>query len=96
MIPYDFKKLLPLKIEEALREGLQIFSKKIKNYEKGIMLGLETKTSPPIQVIRAEDYTCNLQKNIYVVGESSGHASGIISSATDGIKAALKLIEKLG
>ena len=35
------------------------------------------------------------QKNIYVIGEGSGHASGIITSAADGLKAALNLIAKL-
>ncbi len=95
LIPYDYKQLLPPQVEGALREGLIHFSKKIKNFEQGIMVGLETKTSPPIQVNRNEDYTCNEQKNIYVIGEGSGHASGIITSAADGLKAALNLIAKL-
>jgi uncharacterized protein len=95
LIPYDYKKLLPAEIEEALREGLIYFSQKIKCFNNGIMVGLETKTSPPIQVVRDSDYTCNDQKNIYVIGEGSGHASGIITSAVDGIKVALSLIERL-
>jgi uncharacterized protein len=92
IVPYDYKKLLPTEVEVALREGLMFFSKKIKGFEKGVMVGLETKTSPPVQVERNDDYTCNEQGNVYVIGEGAGHASGIITSAVDGVRAALGLI----
>jgi uncharacterized FAD-dependent dehydrogenase len=35
---------------------------------------------------------CENFKNLYVVGEGSGYAGGIISSAADGIKAAMTLV----
>jgi len=31
-------------------------------------------------------------ENLYVVGEGSGYAGGIVSSAADGIKAAMQIV----
>jgi uncharacterized FAD-dependent dehydrogenase len=94
LMPYDFANLLPEPIITALKEGLANFSCIIKGFEKGIMLGIETKTSAAVQAIRNEDFTSNKEKNIYIIGEGSGHAAGIISSATDGIKAAMTLLQR--
>ncbi len=84
--------LLPLIVSKAMREGLKDFSKKMKGFETGNLLGLESKTSAPIQVIRDSDGLCPNFQNLYIVGEGSGYSGGIISSAADGIKAALNFI----
>jgi len=84
--------LLPDVIVDAITKGLIEFSKKIKGFENGILLGFESKTSSPIQVVRDEKGLCSGFENIYVVGEGSGYAGGIISSASDGIKIAMRFI----
>jgi len=33
-------------------------------------------------------------KGLYPVGEGAGHAGGIVSSAADGIRAALRILER--
>ena len=33
-------------------------------------------------------------ENLYIVGEGSGYSGGIISSGSDGIKAAMNIIER--
>ncbi|MEA3317540.1 MAG: NAD(P)/FAD-dependent oxidoreductase [Bacteroidota bacterium] len=86
--------MLPKEISSSLREGLINFNKKIKGFETGNIMGLESKTSAPIQVIRDENSLCENFENLYIVGEGSGYAGGIISSAADGIKAAINIIEK--
>ncbi|MDA3839177.1 MAG: NAD(P)/FAD-dependent oxidoreductase [Candidatus Delongbacteria bacterium] len=85
--------MLPSEIIAPLRSGLLDFSKKIKGFEKGKMMGLESKTSSPIQVVREKNGLCAGFSNLYMIGEGSGFAGGIISSAADGIKAAMGLIE---
>jgi uncharacterized FAD-dependent dehydrogenase len=75
-----------------MRSGLIEFVRKIKGFDKGIIMGLESKTSAPIQVIREANGKCTGIENLYVVGEGSGFAGGIISSGADGIKIALKII----
>ncbi|MDA3954137.1 MAG: FAD-dependent monooxygenase [Bacteroidales bacterium] len=86
--------LLPSTVSNSLRESLIDFNKKIRGFETGNIIGLESKTSSPIQVIREENKSCTGFNNIFVVGEGSGYAGGIISSAADGIKAALSIIEE--
>lgn len=66
----------------------------MKGYESGTILGLESKTSAPIQVLREREGLCNGYENLYFVGEGSGWAGGIISSGADGIKGALDIIKK--
>jgi hypothetical protein len=67
----------------------------MKGFETGNIMGLESKTSSPIQVDRYKNGLCSGFANLYVIGEGSGFAGGIISSAADGIKSALDLISQL-
>ena len=84
--------LLPKEIEHAMRAGLKDFIRKMKGFESGNLLGLESKTSAPIQVEREKNGLCTGFENLYVIGEGSGYAGGIISSAADGVKAAMGII----
>ncbi len=85
--------LLPAEISSSIREGLRDFSRKIQGFETGTIMGLESKTSAPIQVVREKERTCTGIENLYIVGEGSGCSGGIISSGADGIKAALHIVE---
>lgn len=84
---------LPPQISEAMRKGLKDFSSKLKGFETGNIMGLESKTSSPIQIIRDEHRRAEGINNLFVVGEGSGYTGGIISSAADGVKAALSIIQ---
>lgn len=84
--------LLPPGISRAMQKGLKDFSRKMKGFEKGNLLGLESKTSAPIQVDREKNGLCSGFQNLYVAGEGSGFSGGIISSAADGIKAAMDIL----
>jgi uncharacterized protein len=77
----------------SMQAGLTDFSRKIKGFETGNLLGLESKTSSPVQVLRQPNGRCEGFENLYMVGEGSGYAGGIISSAADGIKAAVGFAE---
>lgn len=92
--PYSFDDLFLLPVTEALREGLKFFSTKIRGFETGIMIGLESKTSSPVQVLRNEMRQCLGFENIFMIGEGSGYAGGITSSAVDGIKLAMDLCKQ--
>jgi len=91
--PAPLWEMLPHTVSTALREGLKEFNTKIQGFEKGSIMGLESKTSSPIQVLRERNLLCRGFSNLFVVGEGSGHAGGIISSGADGIKAAMHIIE---
>jgi hypothetical protein len=93
VFPFDYGKLFSKDTIQSLREGLENFSKKIKGFETGLMLGLESKTSSPVQVIRDEHRRCEGFENIYIVGEGSGYAGGITSSAVDGVKVGMDILQ---
>lgn len=84
--------MIPRAVSQALSEGLLDFSRKIKGFEHGLLMGLESKTSSPIQVVREKSGLCEGFENLYFVGEGSGYAGGIISSAADGVKCAMGLV----
>ncbi len=94
LLPAPLWELLPKEVSTSMRESLKEFSRKIRGFETGNILGLESKTSSPIQVLREKNGLCDGFKNLYMIGEGSGYAGGIISSAADGLKAALGIIEK--
>ena len=92
LTPAPLYNMLPPVVTKALREGLQDFSHKIKGYDSGILLGLESKTSAPIQALREENGICPGFSNLFIAGEGSGYAGGIMSSAADGIKTAMQIV----
>lgn len=68
------------------------FNKWKENYplfvsDHAILLGAETRTSSPVRIKRNEQYESINIKNLYPIGEGSGYAGGITSSAVDAIKA---------
>ena len=87
--------LLPLEIQEALKEAFLEFGKKIKgfNREDSILFGIESRTSSPVRMIRNDDFEANIG-GVYPCGEGAGYAGGITSAAIDGIKVAEAIIKK--
>jgi len=83
--------LLPENIVAAMRAGLRDFARKMRGFETGNLVGLESKTSAPVQVLREDNGLCTGFENLYLIGEGSGYAGGIISSAADGVKGAMRL-----
>lgn len=83
--------LVPPFISKALSEGLGDFSRKLKAFELGTLMGLENKTSSPVQAIREKNGKCSGIDNLYFAGEGSGFSGGILSSAADGIKCAMSI-----
>jgi uncharacterized protein len=86
--------LLPAVVTNALREGLKDFDHRLRGYGNGILLGLESKTSSPIQALREKNGLCTGFENLFIAGEGSGYAGGIVSSAADGIRIAMQIIGK--
>jgi hypothetical protein len=93
LLTADFRELFPKGIIESIDFALQDFVKKIHGFEEGVLLGLESRTSSPIQLIR-DGMRCAGFDNLYLGGEGSGLAGGIVSSAADGIKCAMDIINR--
>ena len=89
--PAPLWSMLPEVVTHAMREGLKDFNQRLRGYGNGILLGLESKTSSPVQVIREKNGLCTGFENLFIAGEGSGYAGGIVSSAADGIKIAMNI-----
>ena len=59
----------------------------------GTLLGVETRTSSPVRVLRDDECRAFGVKGFYPVGEGAGYAGGIVSAAVDGIRAAELMVE---
>ena len=79
----------------SLKEALPAFGKKIHGFDRedAILLGVESRTSSPIQIVRDEDGMSNIS-GIYPCGEGAGYAGGITTAAMDGIRVAEWLAKK--
>jgi len=88
LAPADLGGLFPAGIVAPLREGLSDFCRKLKGFDSGVIMGLESKTSSPIQAHRHPELRHSHFGNLYIAGEGSGWSGGIVSSAADGLKAA--------
>lgn len=86
--------LLPKAVVRSMQAGLSDFNRKMRGFDTGNLLGLESKTSSPVQVLRDQTGLCENFDNLYMIGEGSGYSGGIISSAADGIKSAMGYILK--
>lgn len=86
--------IYPKEISEALREGLIEMDRKMEGFLDGAVLtGCETRTSSPVRIVRDENMKSSIE-NVYPIGEGAGYAGGIISSAIDGVKCAIEILEE--
>ncbi len=88
----NLQSLFSKQISTALTKGLSQFDCKIKGFsENGLLIAPETRTSCPVRIVRDNIKGCSVSvSNLYPVGEGAGYAGGIISSAADGIKLAMR------
>lgn len=91
----NLNEILPTFVSQTLKEGILSFDRKIKGFANpdAILTGVETRSSSPVTILRNEELECNIE-GIYPCGEGAGYAGGITSAAVDGIKVAIKIIEK--
>ena len=92
----NLNKIFPEYINESLKEAIDYFDNKIEGYgrDDAVLLGVESRTSSPIQIKRDETGLSNI-KGIYPCGEGAGYAGGITTAAMDGIKMAENIAKKI-
>ena len=76
--------------------GLRSFDKKLSGFASGeaVLTGAETRTSAPVRILRGDDLCAVGKGSVYPCGEGAGYAGGITSAAIDGMRAALKIMER--
>jgi len=85
----NLNEVLPSYVSESIKEAVEEFNKKIKGFskEEALLLGVESRTSSPIKIIRDENFESNIS-GLFPIGEGAGYAGGITTSAIDGVKMA--------
>jgi uncharacterized protein len=85
LLAMDFNDVLPKSIAEPLKEGFKQFSQKMRNYDEGQMIGIESRTSSPVRVPRDKETLEHPEvERLFPCGEGAGYAGGIVSAAMDG------------
>ncbi len=92
----DLTGILPAECNQAFLEGMDAFNRQIKGFNRpdAILLGVESRTSSPVRILRDEQLQSNI-KGIYPCGEGAGYAGGITSAAMDGLRVAEMLVKGL-
>jgi uncharacterized FAD-dependent dehydrogenase len=90
-------RLLPDFIVEALRAGVKEYDKKMRGFicEESAVVGIESKTSSPISMMRGKDLQSISHPGIFPSGEGAGFAGGIVSAALDGVKTGRAVVESV-
>ena len=85
--------LLPDFVVERLRAALPLVNRHgMRGYftNDALLLAPESRTSSPVRVVRDPDTLyCPAAPGLFPAGEGAGYAGGIVSSAIDGVNAAL-------
>ncbi len=82
--------LLPKLIGGRLRQGFKAYGKKMHGYytTEANIVGVESRTSSPINIPRNEHLEHPEIKGLFPCGEGGGYAGGIVSAAMDGERCA--------
>ena len=94
----DLHQCLPSFVTAALERALPAFDRRIPGFAAPdiAMTGVETRSSAPCRIRRLrESFVSESLAGLYPMGEGAGYAGGIMSSAVDGMKAALAFLENV-
>lgn len=94
--PADLGGLFPEYIAAPMRNGLRYFDRRINGFSDSgsILTAAETRSSSPVRLPRNEAGYAACADNLFPCGEGCGYAGGIMSAAVDGIKTAVRIMEK--
>ncbi|MCX5827987.1 MAG: hypothetical protein NTV58_08305, partial [Deltaproteobacteria bacterium] len=93
----SLRSILPDYVYDSIRMGIRQFQQAMPGFitAEANLIGVETRTSSPVRITRGDDGQSTSVRGIYPCGEGAGYAGGIISSALDGIRAALHILTRL-
>ncbi len=92
----DLGQILEPELNEAFKEGMMQFDKKIPHFadEGALMCGVESRSSSPVRIPR-DDSGQSAVRGLYPAGEGAGYAGGITSAAMDGLLTAERIINSV-
>jgi uncharacterized protein len=93
----DLHSLLPPFVSTGLKRALPHFNRTMPGFITGeaMLIGVETRTSAPLRIVRGEDGQSVSHPGLYPAGEGAGYAGGIMSAALDGLLTAQRVVQGL-
>ena len=91
VISAPLHELLPDFVASRLQKAFPLVNTKMRDYytEDALLLGVESRTSSPVRIVRDTDsLQCPQVPGLFPCGEGAGYSGGIVSSAIDGINCA--------
>lgn len=84
------EQLLPDFLANTIKDGIAFFERKMRGFitAEATLVGIESRTSAPLRIVRGDDLQSTTIKGLYPCGEGAGYAGGIMSAALDGIRVA--------
>ena len=94
----NLRAILPDRVTKSLLAALPEFDRQMRGFvtESANFIGVETRTSSPVRILRGDDFASVGLPGLYPLGEGAGYAGGITSCALDGIHAALAWLTAIG
>ena len=86
----ELGELLPEVLTRTIKNALAAFDHKMRGFitSEATLVGVESRTSAPLRILRGDDFQSPSIKGLYPCGEGAGYAGGIMSAALDGIRVA--------
>ncbi|MBO5946341.1 MAG: FAD-dependent monooxygenase [Clostridia bacterium] len=93
---HSTREYLPDFVADSLSASIKDFDEWMGGfyYPDALVVGPETRTTSPVRLLRGDDFSAFGIEGLYPAGEGAGYSGGIVSSAVDGIKCALALLQK--
>ncbi|MBK5274476.1 MAG: hypothetical protein JJE30_05435 [Desulfuromonadales bacterium] len=97
IVETELDPVLPPFIIQTLREGIPEFGRKMRGFvsAEATLIGIESRTSAPLRVLRNEQLESIGLPGLYPAGEGAGYAGGIMSAAVDGVRIADMIAGKI-
>jgi len=89
-LPTNLRSCLPTPVANGIAQALAAFGRRMRGFDgaSAVLLGVETRTSSPVRVLRGSEGRARDLEGLYPAGEGAGYAGGIVSAAVDGIRVA--------
>ena len=93
VVACDLHACLPEFVSQTIEEALPLFDRKLSGFaaDDALMIGVETRSSSPVRIVRDGGLQAKTCAGVYPCGEGAGYAGGIMSAASDGLRVAERL-----
>ncbi|MBR2590287.1 MAG: FAD-dependent oxidoreductase [Clostridia bacterium] len=91
----ELKECLPPRVVQTMKDAIVKMNEKLNGFSlpDAVLTAPETRSSSPVRILRDDTYQSNID-GLYPAGEGAGYAGGIVSSAVDGIRCTMALMEQ--